>query len=348
MRTGQLARRVMLLTTLTALLVALSGGAQAAVAVPRVKTGGARHVLTASAQITGVVTPNGTPTSYYFQWGTTTAYGQQTPTVSAGSGGVAVKVGQSIGPLLPGVVYHFRLVGVYGSGQTVVGLDHSFTSKSIALKFALTKLPAITVGTPFILSGALSGQGAAHHAVALQANPFPYTQAFTTIGLPGATDSFGRFSFRVNNLTTSTEFRVITLDSRPVYSPVEVVHAALKVSLHVRRTRHVGVVRLYGTASPAAPGAQVFFQLRKRARPGTKASEKAAEEEEVALVFGTQFRASVKRGGKTFSRFSLTVHVRHAGLYRALVKPRSGGYVAGTSGVVRLRAVPAKHHRRHK
>ncbi|HVR05552.1 MAG TPA: hypothetical protein VMS02_05880, partial [Solirubrobacteraceae bacterium] len=56
-------------------------------------TGAAGHVLASSALLTGAVTPDGSETSYFFQWGTSTAYGAQTPTVKVGSGTSKVKVG---------------------------------------------------------------------------------------------------------------------------------------------------------------------------------------------------------------------------------------------------------------
>src|SRR5882757_540764 len=93
------------------------------------------------------------------------------------------------------------------------------------------------VGSSFLLSGTLAGAGSANHAIALQASPFPFLEPFTNIGLPGVTNAAGNFSFRVANLSTTTQLRVITLDPRPIYSPIVTAFAGLRVSLHVRSSR---------------------------------------------------------------------------------------------------------------
>jgi hypothetical protein len=319
--------------------------AQAALGKPTVGTGQAQHVLISSALLTGIVNPNGIPTSYYFQWGPSTAYGLQTPTVSVGAGTTRVKVGQAVVGLQRGVVYHFRIVAIYGQNQVAIGKDRSFVVTSTGLKFELAKAPTVVVGTPFVLRGTLTGPGAANHTVILQASPFPYLQPFTTIGLPGATDAFGRFAFRVAHLSKNTQFRVITTDPRPVYSRVLTVHAAVRVTLHVRSSGRPGLVRLYGTVTPAAVGAQVSFQLLKAVRPGR--SQESEEESETAVRYVTLFRTVAKKATRGFSRFSLIVKVKRGGRYRALVKVRPGPVVSGASTqTVVLHAPSSKRKRR--
>jgi hypothetical protein len=338
MSTRKIARlTVVISSTLAAaaLIAPIASGAETTAKLnalaPRVITGGAQHLLASSAQLTGLINPNGTPTSYYFQYGPTFAYGSQTPTVAVGNGITKVSVGQSIAGLQQGVIYHFRIVGVYPQGQ-VVGRDRFFTPKAAPLKFELTKLPQMTVGTPFVLTGSLRGFGAANHQVVLQASPYPYLESFNNIGLPAVTNAAGRFAFRVANLVTSTEFRVITLDSRPLYSPLVTVHAAVRVTLRVRSSGHPGLVRLYGTVTPAAVGAQVYFQVQKAVRPGKS---------EETTRFVNQFSSTVKKATHAYSRFSMIVTVRHGGRYRAFVKLRTGGLVSGFSTqTVVLHAAP--------
>jgi hypothetical protein len=349
MRSSKTGRLIVLISsTLAAVALAVPIASQAVtgraslVAIkPHVTTGGAQHVIVSSALLTGVVNPNGLATSYYFQYGPTIAYGAQTPTASVGSGTTKVKVGQPVGGLQSGVVYHYRIVGVYAAG-VVLGRDHTVLIPGVALKFEIPKIPPVTVGTPFVLSGTLTGLGSAHHAVTLQASPYPYLEPFTNIGVAGATDAFGRFAFRVAHLSTSTEFRVITGDPRPVYSPLITVHAAVRVTLRVRSSGRPGLVRLFGTVTPAAVGAQVDFQVEKAVRPG-----RSSEESETATRFVNQFVTVVKKATRTFSRFSLVVKVRHGGRYRAFVKLRRGPLVSGISAqTVYLRAAPGKAKRK--
>jgi len=350
MSSHKIARPIALIASLLAIgVVALPLASQAAAKGstpkrPSVSTGAATHILSSSALLNGTVTPNGTETSYYFQWGPSTAYGSQTPTVSAGSGSTKVKVGQAISGLQAGVSYHFRLVGVTNSSAPpILGHDHTFTVGKNELRFEIAKSQEVMVGTPFLLSGTLSGLGSANHAVVLQASPYPYSEAFKTIAAPGVTDARGRFSFRVLSIASSTAFRVITLDSRPVYSSTVAVHAAARIVLHVRSSAHPGLVRLYGTVTPAAVGATVFFQVHKSVKPGP-----LKPGAETVGKFVSQFATLVKKGGHTFSRFSVVVNVRIAGRYRAFIKLPPGPVVSGYSQTVVLHAGPVPAHKPKK
>ena len=315
--------------------------------IPRVTTAGVSYVLSSSALLNAVIDPNGTATSYYFQWGPAGTFGptagftSQTPTVSVGSGTTQVKVGQSVTGLQQGVVYHFRAVAIYGQGKVVYGRELVFTPKQTPLLFELARSFQAVVGTPFILSGALSGFGNAHKAIVLQASPYPFLEPFTNIGVPGVTDSSGRFAFRVAHLSKSTQFRVSTLDLRPLYSPVTTVHAQVRVTFSVRSSGRPGLVRLFGTVSPAAVGAQVQFQVQKKVRP------RPGEETATPTRYLTQFTTVAKKGNRTFSRFSMVVTVRHGGRYRAFVKlPTTGPLASGWSAnTVVLHAAPASTRR---
>jgi len=76
---------------LVALALALAVPALAAAATkPAVSTLGAAKVTITTATLTGKINPNGAPTTFYFQYGTTTAYGSRTPSTAVGSGNSAV------------------------------------------------------------------------------------------------------------------------------------------------------------------------------------------------------------------------------------------------------------------
>jgi hypothetical protein len=82
--------------------------------------------VTASETIlNGMVNPNGTSTSYYFQWGTSTSYESTTPTQSAGSGTNDANVSVPINGLTPNTTYHYRLVAT-SSVWTSNGEDQAF------------------------------------------------------------------------------------------------------------------------------------------------------------------------------------------------------------------------------
>jgi hypothetical protein len=328
------------LPPLAAAILALASVTDASVVAkvgpPTVITGGAGHAQPTSATLLGAVNPRGAITSYYFQYGPTIAYGKQTTPASLPAGTTRVKVGQAATGLLPG--YHYRLVASNEKGLKF-GKDRTFAGgKALKSKFSITKPTVATVyGGALNLTGLLSGTGNAARKIILQESPYPYLAPFTTVGLPIVTSSTGAFSFHVPRLLTSTQYRVSTLDPRPLYSSLVTVSAALRVTLKVRTSSHKGLVRLYGTVTPASVGARVTFQLRKKVRPGN--TEKTSER---TTKFATQFSTTTKRGTKTVSRFSTIVSVRKGGSYRAEVTPaKKGALGAGDSATVLLHSAPA-------
>jgi hypothetical protein len=94
---------------------------------PLVATADASQVTASGAVLTGTVDPNGLPTSYHFDYGTTTAYGAQSPTASASSGAGPVGASASIGGLAQHTAYHYRLVANNVAG-TIPGNDMTFTT----------------------------------------------------------------------------------------------------------------------------------------------------------------------------------------------------------------------------
>lgn len=113
---------------------------------PTVTTLAATNISTASATLNGSVNPNGSSTNYYFQWGTTTSYGNNTPTASAGSGSSVVNVSANISGLVAGTTYHYRLVAQNSAG-TANGNDMTFTTASATVTLTTTPASSITLNS---------------------------------------------------------------------------------------------------------------------------------------------------------------------------------------------------------
>jgi hypothetical protein len=108
---------------LLATLIAFTALAPAALAqAPDVTTGDAVPGAT-TATLNGSVDPNGTETSYHFEYGTTTDYGLESPTQTSGSGADPVPVQATISGLTANTTYHYRLVA-----GDVKGADRTFTT----------------------------------------------------------------------------------------------------------------------------------------------------------------------------------------------------------------------------
>jgi len=327
---------------------------------PRAFTGSVSHASGNSAVLGGSIEPHTFATTYYFQYGSTAGYGAQTTPANLPAGTTTVKVSQTVTGLLSG--YHYRLVATNADGMSV-GHDRIFTSKKKPT-ITLPKLFAPTpLGGTFTLSGTLTGIGNANHEVVLQASPYPYNGAYTNVGSPILTDATGKFTFHVSNMTTSTKFRVATIGTAPVYSFIVPEQVSVHVVLKVRSSGHQGLVRLYGTVTPAEVGAHVFFQLEKP--PG--AAEKAPKTEQLTKLenpkknhgksemaeeqhptFLTKFTTIVKQGTKAISRFSAVVNVSDAGHYRAFVSVRPGPLASGHSISVVLHAPPGSNKKKKK
>lgn len=92
---------------------------------PSVVTGPSNHIGQTRAWITGTLGTAGSSTTYFFQVGTSKAYGRVTSThTMSTSGNVVAK----LTGLKLGTVYHYRLVGVNGAG-TRYGKDRTFRTK---------------------------------------------------------------------------------------------------------------------------------------------------------------------------------------------------------------------------
>jgi hypothetical protein len=86
---------------------------------PTVFTAPASDIETNSVTLHATINPEGFTTTYYFEWGLTTSYGNKVPIPpeSIGSGLSNVLVEQGIAGLAEKTVYHFRAVAERRSGH---------------------------------------------------------------------------------------------------------------------------------------------------------------------------------------------------------------------------------------
>ncbi len=114
--------------TITGTATALDGVAGLLVAdTPTAATLPAAGLSQTTATLAATVGPHGVPTSYHFEYGTTTAYGSSTATVNAGAGPGPQAAFASIAGLSAATTYHYRVVATSSAG-TVLGSDATFTT----------------------------------------------------------------------------------------------------------------------------------------------------------------------------------------------------------------------------
>jgi hypothetical protein len=155
-------RFIALSLTLLAATALATGSALAA--APTATTGDASALTDTQASLAGTVNAQGELTSYAFQYGTTTAYGQQTALTSAGSGRADVPVRADLAGLTPGTTYHYRVIATNASG-TIVGADRTFRTTGTApppppAPSATTGGASVTGGSA-TLSGSVNPNGVA-------------------------------------------------------------------------------------------------------------------------------------------------------------------------------------------
>jgi hypothetical protein len=287
-------------------LVLLAAGiappAALAAGKPVVTTGGAASVTQSTATLTGTVTQNGAPTTYFFQYGPTVLYGAQTAATAWTTKTVAVP----IAGLAPFTTYHYRLIAQNSHGITR-GKDRTFKTKRQPLGLSLISTPnPVPFGKPTTVQGVLSGTGNAGRAVVLQSNAFPYTAGFANAGNAQVTNAQGQFFFPLLSLPINTQFRVVMTDRPDIVSPIITVFSEVHVSTHIKRRG--SVARFFGSVTPAADGQTVLIKRLSHGR----------------WRFVAQ--TTTRHHSATSSSFSKHVRIRHSGRYRVEVVVTNGQY----------------------
>ena len=140
----------------------------APVAAPAAVTQPASGITAGSAMLNATINPNGTATTYWFQYGTNTSYGSVTPTNALSSGTSVVPVTNPVGGLLQGTVYHYQLAANNSLG-TSVGGDASFATLAV---------------TPSQLGGVAFGGGGLHFTFTNATGASFTVLATTNLALP--------------------------------------------------------------------------------------------------------------------------------------------------------------------
>ena len=114
-------------------------------AVEGLATGLVKNLKPDSATLSGKLTPDGFDAHYFFEYGTTAAYGSTSPAppgTDAGAGAVPVEAETDLAGLKANTLYHYRLVAENSFGSTQ-GEDKTFTTSGSP---RITNEPTTAVG----------------------------------------------------------------------------------------------------------------------------------------------------------------------------------------------------------
>jgi plastocyanin len=118
--------------------ITVTGGPEA----PSVTTEAATSVSETGATLNGFVNPHGQATTYWFEWGTSETYGNETTHESAGSDTLNHAKSAPLTGLEPETTYHFTMKANNTTGTTK-GTDHTFRTPGLP---TVTTKPATGVG----------------------------------------------------------------------------------------------------------------------------------------------------------------------------------------------------------
>jgi hypothetical protein len=242
---------------------------------PTASTLAATDILGAAAKLNGRVNPNGVPTTYYFEYGTTIDYGLQTGGQKTGTFTGEISVDYTLNNLASGTLYHYRLVATNIVG-TAFGSDTTFIA--LALPPAVSTLPpTLVTPTTAQLNGTVNPNGATTTYYFEYGLTDSYGSQTSKMGA-GSSSRTMSVSTMLINLTSggSYHYRLVATNIGGVSrgSDVAITTSVLKPStVTLAATRITGTTaQLNGTVNPNGPSTTCFFEYGPTTNYGLQTS----------------------------------------------------------------------------
>jgi|GEM_PF-2255862 len=243
---------------------------------PTVATQVASSVGEKVATLNGTVNPNGSASSYYFEYGTGKSYGSKTVEASAGSGSSAVEKSQSISGLSPNTEYHYRIVALSENPDPAYGTDQTFTTTGPPSVGTSEGFPDATTGEAATLGGIVDPNG---QSTTYQFEYGTSSGSYkTTVPIPTESAGSGMngkwMSYKITGLTRGTTyyFRITATNPGGKVSGSEVSFttqdAPTAVTMPAWGIKQSGA-ELEGNVSPHGETTQYWFEYGMTTSYGT-------------------------------------------------------------------------------
>jgi hypothetical protein len=265
---------------------------------PVVSTGAALGVAQTSALVTGTVNPHGLAGYYEYQYGLSTSYEQSTAVLTLPGGGGEAQAQGSIAGLIPGTLYHYRLVATNDDG-TSYGEDHTFTTLPGVPPTATTDGASVTGPNTATITGTLNTQGLpTNYGFQIGTEAGIYGPA-TGFGSVGAGANEANVSLALQNLEAGTtyHYRLVATNADGTQYGADESFTTTAVTSPLTQP----------LASPLVAAPAIVFPTNTAAdtssKPLTKAQKlakalKACKKKPKGVRAGCQRRAHKKYGGK--------------------------------------------------
>ena len=126
---------------------------------PTVTTSAATGVGQVTATLRGLVNPNGSSTTAWFLWGTSSPPGTQSGVRSVGSGTTTVSYEQALSGLTANTTYYFRVAAQGGGGTIVYGSIQSFRTSAVTPPTVTTESATNVTSTGAVLRASVNANG---------------------------------------------------------------------------------------------------------------------------------------------------------------------------------------------
>jgi Concanavalin A-like lectin/glucanases superfamily len=260
---------------------------------PYAETLGANEFQPLQVNLQGQVSPHGIVTNYHFEYGTTTAYGQSTSLLGAGSGPSWQAVSQNIAGLKGQTTYHYRLVAQNSAG-TSFGGDKQFTTSAWAPK--ITQVSAVAGKLSATLKATIDGQQSDTH---YRFEYGPTTSYGSSVPIPEADSGSGvaEVSQTTGEVEGIVHYRVVaTSVEGTTYSPDHEIYVQERPSATPEPavTKPGTSATLRASVNPHGVEATYYFEYGKTTAYGSKTAEQSAGSGSVpaivsAVVSGLEF-----------------------------------------------------------